>query len=184
LTKIQKILQFIDSQKISISEFERKSGISNAYLKNTVDRGADVTFKILDKIRQNNPDDYYKIFPKENANRETSVSIVEEDQASYSQSVPVSAVVSMIESNRILSEAHYTLVKNIDELIQLYKQAVAHDAGGTIATAFPRLSDLLELLAEIGSGKRWGSKKEALAELNKFVSAPGKTKKEMDTQRH
>lgn len=62
MKKIEKILEYLDNENISLSEFERKSGISNAYLKNTFDRGADVTQKILDKIKSNNPETYHKIF--------------------------------------------------------------------------------------------------------------------------
>jgi transcriptional regulator with XRE-family HTH domain len=66
LKKIEKILKYIENEKVTIAEFERKSGISNAYLKNTEERGADISLKILDKIKKSNPEDYYKIFPEEN----------------------------------------------------------------------------------------------------------------------
>lgn len=62
MTNIEKILEYIDKERVSISEFERKSGISNAYLTNTKERGADISQKILDRIKSNNPEDYSKIF--------------------------------------------------------------------------------------------------------------------------
>lgn len=58
MKKIDIILKVIDNQDITPAEFERKSQISNGYLKNTISRGSDITPKILDKIKNNNPEDY------------------------------------------------------------------------------------------------------------------------------
>jgi hypothetical protein len=66
LKKIEKILQYLDSQGISIANFERESGISNGYFSNTVGREADITEKILDKIRQKQPKIYNAVFDKDN----------------------------------------------------------------------------------------------------------------------
>ncbi|MGN6354613.1 MAG: S24 family peptidase [Parafilimonas sp.] len=65
MRKIEKIFQYIESQNISTSSFERKSGLGNSYLKKTRDRGKDLSPKILEKIVKNNPKDYYSIFPEE-----------------------------------------------------------------------------------------------------------------------
>ena len=62
MKKIEKILQYIEDQNISISEFERRADLSNGYINNTLKRGADITQKILDKIEQNLRDDFDKIF--------------------------------------------------------------------------------------------------------------------------
>lgn len=67
MKKIDKILKYIDDHGITPAEFERKSGISNAYLKNTAIRGADISDKVLDKIKKSNPQDYSNIFPDEGA---------------------------------------------------------------------------------------------------------------------
>lgn len=63
MKKIEKILKYIENEHISISEFERKAGISNGYLSNTAKRGADVTSKILDKIEVNAKEHFDNIFP-------------------------------------------------------------------------------------------------------------------------
>jgi transcriptional regulator with XRE-family HTH domain len=63
LKNIEKIFAYIESQGLSISEFERKAGISNGYLSNTQKRGADITQKILDKTKKSLGDEYYLIFP-------------------------------------------------------------------------------------------------------------------------
>lgn len=62
MKKIDKILQYIDNQSIDIAKFERESGISNGYFGNTQKRGADITDKILDKIRQKQPKIYTEVF--------------------------------------------------------------------------------------------------------------------------
>jgi transcriptional regulator with XRE-family HTH domain len=62
LTKIEKIFSYLEKQGVSVSEFERKSGLGNSYLSKTKERGSDITTKIEERIRQNNPTDYHKIF--------------------------------------------------------------------------------------------------------------------------
>lgn len=63
MKNLEKIFEYIDNQGLSISEFERKAGLSNGYLNNTQKRGADITQKILDKIKKSLGDEYYLIFP-------------------------------------------------------------------------------------------------------------------------
>jgi phage repressor protein C with HTH and peptisase S24 domain len=75
LKKLEKIFSYIENQGISVSEFERRAGISNGYLGNTEKRGADITQKILDKIKENLRNEYYSIFPDE---REDPVPFLEQ----------------------------------------------------------------------------------------------------------
>jgi hypothetical protein len=65
LKKIDRILKYIESQGIRLSAFEREAKLGNSYFANTKKRGEDVTAKMLDRIRNNVPEDYYKIFPEE-----------------------------------------------------------------------------------------------------------------------
>ncbi len=58
-------MQYIDKHGLSITTFENKAGFSNGYLINTRKRGADLTNKALIKLRENQPEHYYKIFPEE-----------------------------------------------------------------------------------------------------------------------
>lgn len=62
MKKIDKLIEHIESQGGNYAEFERKAGISNAYIKNTNGRNADIGQKILDKIKKNLPEEYEKIF--------------------------------------------------------------------------------------------------------------------------
>lgn len=67
-------MKWIEDQGISVSDFERKSDLSNTYLKKTEERGADITTKIADRIKEKNPTDYYKIFPEETPEMEVNES--------------------------------------------------------------------------------------------------------------
>jgi transcriptional regulator with XRE-family HTH domain len=78
------------------------------------------------------------------------------------------ALVNLTESNKILAESNKTLANSHAELVTMVK-GVVPDQQGTSVTDLARFSDFLEVLADVGSGKRWHSKKEALAELNKLL---------------
>jgi hypothetical protein len=58
LKKIDKIFKQLELESISPTEFERYAGISNGYLSNTATRGADISLKIIDKIRVHSPESY------------------------------------------------------------------------------------------------------------------------------
>ncbi len=71
-------------------------------------------------------------------------------------------------SLRDISEANLIWARNTERLI-----ARLTSTGGvppeTLLSLERRFSEVLELIAEVGSGKRWKDKAAALAELNKFV---------------
>jgi hypothetical protein len=77
--KIERILQYIESQGLSKSVLERDAKLGNSYFVNTKKRGEDISMKMLEKMRNNLPEHYYKIFPEElgkgayDENHETSV---------------------------------------------------------------------------------------------------------------
>jgi hypothetical protein len=63
--KIDRVIKYIENQGIALSDFERKSGLGNTYFTNTKKREADLSYKALMKIKENQPEHYYKIFPEE-----------------------------------------------------------------------------------------------------------------------
>jgi transcriptional regulator with XRE-family HTH domain len=85
LRKIEKILKYVEDQGISLSVFERKAGLSNSYLNNTKKRGEDISAKILDKIKENLKEEYYKIFPEEPKDEVTNTT--GEHETEYSQNI-------------------------------------------------------------------------------------------------
>lgn len=122
--------------------------------------------------------------PKMYSATELRESVVQEDQVPYGSPdrayLTNKAVTSIAESNKILAEAnrtladaHKILARNNEELITMIKPATVNDGQGMTEAFSARFSDLLELLAQVGSGKKWKSVEEARAALNKYVVVPG-----------
>lgn len=76
MKKIEKILQFIDNQRITKSAFEQKSGLSNGYLRNISISNSEVSGKMLSKM--------YAAYPNLENYLESSQSIVR-----HSRKVPI-----------------------------------------------------------------------------------------------
>lgn len=73
---------------------------------------------------------------------------------------------ALAEANKTLADAHKIIANSNGKLVELARITVGD--GKQIPLALEsRFSDLLELVAEVGSGKKWHSKKEALAELSR-----------------
>lgn len=56
LKKIEKILVYIDNQGIAISEFERRAGVSNGYVRNMADSNSEVSGRMWARIIKNIPE--------------------------------------------------------------------------------------------------------------------------------
>lgn len=84
------------------------------------------------------------------------------------------ALMALIETNKALAVAQVTeaetkqmLAKTNDRLVQMV--ATAGEFGQTSTAFASTVAGLLAVIAEIGTGKTWHSKKEALAELSTLV---------------
>lgn len=76
-------------------------------------------------------------------------------------------------SDKEISEALKFKAKAHADLVDMLRNSITeHDDAKMNLALEARLSDIWMMLADIGSGKRWKSKEEAVAELNKFVVAP------------
>lgn len=110
MKKIEKILKYIESQRLSVSEFERSAGLSNGYLSNTDGRGADVTQKILDKMSKKIPLEYEAIFGK-GAESEKNESPPQTNGAAKEEST-VSLLARALDH---ISEANRALARIVEE---------------------------------------------------------------------
>jgi transcriptional regulator with XRE-family HTH domain len=72
----------------------------------------------------------------------------------------------LAEINKILAESHLKLVESNTTLTSMIKGPTERDFLGIPEAMLPKISDLLELIAEAGT-KKWKSKDDALVELNK-----------------
>lgn len=95
---------------------------------------------------------------------------------------PMAAIISMSESNKLLAESNKTLAKNNEDLIQIFKTTV--DAPQQIPlTLEARFAALLELIAQVGTGKHWKSVQEAHAALSKQFYGGQVKKQALGTQK-
>lgn len=114
LKKIEKILTYIGNQSITEAEFERKSGISNGYLRNTQKRGADVTEKILEKVKKSNPGDYYNIFIEEKKGPLPAETAKANQEPAKNHEYLDLYIQSILEQKRILEEQNQFLRRNFE----------------------------------------------------------------------
>jgi transcriptional regulator with XRE-family HTH domain len=109
--------------------------------------------------------------------------LVEEDDREYrlkkeSPSLEVILNISdsnkiLVQSNKTIAESNHILAKNNEELISMLK-TTAYGGQQTSPDVAAKFSGFLELLAQVGSGKKkWKSIEEARAELNKLILVPG-----------
>jgi hypothetical protein len=92
---------------------------------------------------------------------------VEEDQEEYGGDLSMKTIYSLAQSNKQIAESNASLSRSNEELVMMMK-ATVNVQKQTDLNVSTRFADLLELIAEIGSGKKkWMSKQEAVAELSK-----------------
>lgn len=94
----------------------------------------------------------------------------------------ISAIHNLTIANREMAESNKKLAEGHVELIAMLKDAIATQPVETPVASRAIPTHLLELLAEIGSGKKlWRSKQEALAKLSIAFPAEVKDKKAENT---
>lgn len=111
-----------------------------------------------------------------------ATSLVNDPDKKYGNDTsPLQAVIHIAASNKVLAEAnlkladaHKILAKNNQDLITMIKPTV-NDGQQIPEVVAARFSGLLELLAQVGSGKKWKSVEEARAALSKLILVPGET---------
>jgi hypothetical protein len=93
------------------------------------------------------------------------------------QPLTIQALFNLTESNRVLAESNKSLADSHQVLVGMVKgKFTAGEPEEIPAAVQSKLTDLLGLIAEVGSGKKWKSPQEAAAELHKrFSGAETKT---------
>lgn len=157
MRKIEKILTYIENHGIAEAQFERRAGISNGYLRNTLSRGADVTQKILDRIKNSNPLDYYGIFPEEKGSVKEVAKAQAEDNPEYLKLY----IQSILEQKRILEDQNQFLRRNFEVSLSSIAEAqqieIAH------------LKALSWYSASVQSGQNEGKTNKELVKINTRV---------------
>lgn len=124
--KIDRLIQYLDNKNIDIAEFERMAGISNAYLRNTEKRGADLTLKILDRIKEKQPKIYCEVFEQENCPKPTINNNTDDmhtnnhhaDWKAAHESL-LSSLATMAESQKIATQSQMVLSNALAKMADL-----------------------------------------------------------------
>lgn len=109
---------------------------------------------------------------------ETNVSQGTEKELSVSSIMKIAqSNMILAEANKTLADAHIILARNNENLIGMVRATESVESEIPLAVQ-SKLTDLLGLIAEVGSGKRWKSPQEANAELHRRFVGTVKKKKE------
>jgi hypothetical protein len=135
LKRILRILKYIENQGISVTDFERHAGFSNGYLINTKKRDADLSPKALIKLKNNQREHYYKIFPEERDNDERPQMNVEEGAGVYRMNTKMTEndlatlltkAMEMLSQNQRIIEKHTEVIQEHTVIIH-DQQATIHE---------------------------------------------------------
>lgn len=146
LTKndISKFYEYVDALglKFPVAEIATRTGYSKGNISEVLSKSKEPSENFIKK--------FYEKFPK------------------GAKDISQESIYSLVESNRSLVESNKILAKNTEELILLLK-FTANDPGQIPINVEAKFSLLLELLAEVGSGKNYKSKQEAAAAFRKRI---------------
>lgn len=140
LKKIEKIMQYIDKEGISIAEFERENKLGNGYLKKMEKSGSDVSYKVLEKIRINSIKAYTEMFgePQTDTKKPPSPNGEEGYKDKYIQLLEQ----QLQDRDRQLSELKLRMDSRTLEITQqietLSRSLTVHDQQAKIATAYAK----------------------------------------------
>jgi plasmid maintenance system antidote protein VapI len=94
------------------------------------------------------------------------------------------AVYNLTESNRLIAESNASLAASNKELVQMVKESTASVPRQTDQDVIAMRSVFLELLSEVGSGKRWKSPEEVKVAYSKGLADVLGLMKEKDIQKN
>lgn len=178
----KQILDIIKERNLNVLEIARNSGIPSSRI-----------YKWLDGKGQPKLEDSEKLlkWAKKNldnvprAPQEDGIGItMEEEEHTYKKTEPnqskdsgiltLQALVNLTESNKQLAESNHSLSRSHERLVNMVQKSTGDGQSEIPVSVSAKIADFLELIAELGTGKKiWKSKEEALAVLSKFVPVPG-----------
>jgi len=154
---------------LDISQIEEKLGYAKGRIGQAKSKGQ-VTEKFLNYIQNSFT---LELYQGERGN-------VNEPMVNYGAKgesfMQMQAILNLTNSNKVLAESQKVMATIHSDLVELVKKSECA-AEGSPVTDLAKFSDLLEVIADVASGKRYKSKQEALAELNKYVAVASQKKK-------
>lgn len=158
----------IFATKLDVAAIEKRLGYAKGRISQAKSKGQ-VTERFLKYIRSTFKDELSGI-PGVTLN---------EPQPTYSNDgspLSMQAIVNLTHSNKVLAESNKVLAISHSDLVEMVKRSVNVEPGSQTSD-LARFSDLLEVIADVASGKRYKSKQEALAELSKYVAVAAQKRK-------
>lgn len=174
MRKIEEIFQYIDRKALSRSEFERLAGFSNGYLTNTLERGSDITDKILERFRQKSPTHYKAIFGEKNHTPVAPQQPQGGQQTSpahdngVTQEMTMRGILALVESNRALGIANQNLTESNLILSRELSGGLNKETELILRKRILLYRELIFQLG-VGKGKRWKDEKSARQALNNLL---------------
>lgn len=146
--------------KLNEEDISKRMGYNEGYISQTRSRK-----KVPPKLFNNLLREFRNELNESHKQSETTVS---EPEEAYSGK----AVLNLTESNRLIAESNASLADSNKELVQMVKRDfTASDPQQSLQDAAAMRLVLLELLSEVGSGKRWKSPEEVRAVYRKRIAA-------------
>lgn len=144
---------------IYLSRLAKFAGVSLVDIKNKELTEDDINIGVVEKVER------------------TPTTVTAETDHDYETgNLTMKALVNLTESNRVLAESNKTLAESHSRLVTMVETKSTESGPQEIPEAVDaKLTDALVLLAEIGSGKKWKSVQEGLAEIHKRFSGVHRT---------
>jgi hypothetical protein len=183
--RLDKVLKVIEEKKLRfpVIDIAQATGFNKATVSKILKGKMPISSNFLATFN--------KEFPENGGKKEKVTGMVGEPLVDYGEETSISALYTIARSNESLArgneklaEANLKLVESnlalTSRLGQLENNPLPPKTGefqGIPEAMLPKISDLLELIAEAGTENKWKSKDHALVELNKrFYGASGKVK--------
>lgn len=184
--ELTELLRFLKSKKITAGMIAETLAVSQGYISDMKTGVKPVTDSFIHSLKTKFPAEYLSFHllgdeksekgEKFHVKKNDPASQVAEEIAKYTRpgdrqmDLTMKVMVDLAAAHKELAESNNTLSKNQEVILSKMTASGGQEISVDEAA---RWSNLLELLAEIGSGhKRWESKKQALAELSKFGILP------------
>ena len=154
-----------------IDQISKNTGLSDKDISLKMGRNSGFISQLKSRIKNNNEEvskkflDALKLhFANYNEVSEPEIPLLKENRNAPGGNRAMETLYSLAESNKVLVETNAELAGMLKSVFYKatggYRQDIPTDV-------YSKLDNLLEVLAEVGSGKKWRSKEEALATLGK-----------------
>jgi transcriptional regulator with XRE-family HTH domain len=182
-TDLRKTIDLIAKErKMKYQDIAVNSNINRSYMSELMNSTANksVSKQIMRKLTDAFPN-YFETSPETNSSDPTKTTPIELNEKVLS----LSAIHNLTIANKEMAESNNKLANGHVELIGMLKNSIAESQLESRAASPAMNPQILELLAQIGSGKKpWKSVEEGLAVISSKLHADLSKKKVVGTQKN